>query len=170
MTAHPKWAEQNPHVAGTVLIRDRRTVGAPAASGVTVSGRGHEALLVAPPGDLGIVHGLLQTLWSHAPGVAARDRLCFETALLELAGNVLEHADDGGGLTCSVHVELCEGRLQALLQDTGRPGDVDLAPGGMPDPLAERGRGIPLIRALVDDLAYERDGDVNRWRISKRLD
>ena len=135
-----------------------------------MGGPGHDALLVAPPGDLGVVHGLLETLWSDAPEVGTRDRLCFETALLELAGNVLEHADDGEGLMCNVHIELCEGRLLALLQDTGRPGDVDLEERAMPDVLAEHGRGIPLIRALVDDVAYERDGDVNRWRISKRLD
>jgi serine/threonine-protein kinase RsbW len=130
---------------------------------------GHEALLTAPPGDLGVVHGLLASVWSDAPSVGARDRMSFETALLELAGNVLAHADGGTGLTCTVKIEVGPDILVALLEDDGRPGRVDLADRVMPDALAESGRGIPLIHALVDDLDYERDRGVNRWRIARRL-
>ena len=129
---------------------------------------GHEALLTAPPGDLGIVHGLLASVWSDAPGVGARDRMSFETALLELAGNVLAHADGGAGLTCTVTVEVQPDLLVARLEDDGRPGEADLRDRAMPDVLAESGRGIPLIQALVDDLAYERNGGLNRWRIARR--
>lgn len=130
---------------------------------------GHEALLTAPPGDLGIVHGLLASVWSDAPGVGVRDRMSFETALLELAGNVLAHADGGAGLTCTVTVEVRPDLLVARLEDDGRAGEVDLTQRAMPDVLAESGRGIPLVQALVDDLAYERDDGVNRWSIARRL-
>lgn len=130
---------------------------------------GHEALLTSPPGDLGVVHGLLASVWSEAPGVGPRDRMSFETALLELAGNVLAHADDGSGLTCTVTVEVRPDAVLARLEDDGRPGEIELTDRVMPDVLAESGRGIPLIQALVDDLAYERDGAVNRWRFARRL-
>jgi len=38
----------------------------------------------------------------------------------------------------------------------------------MPAELAESGRGMALIQALVDDLHYERVGDRNLWSIEKK--
>ena len=37
----------------------------------------------------------------------------------------------------------------------------------MPEELAESGRGIALIQALVDELEYVRSGSSNHWRISR---
>lgn len=126
-------------------------------------------VLTVPPRDLTAVHDLLSALWADLPDLEPLDRFAFETALVELAGNVLEHADGGAGLTCEIRVTAEDDALAALLQDTGRAADVDLGARAMPDPLAERGRGIPLVQRLVDDLEYERDGAVNRWRIARRL-
>ncbi|MEA2634533.1 MAG: hypothetical protein QOH92_1300, partial [Chloroflexota bacterium] len=39
----------------------------------------------------------------------------------------------------------------------------------MPDTESESGRGLPMARSLLDEMGYERDGDVNRWRLVKRL-
>ncbi len=33
----------------------------------------------------------------------------------------------------------------------------------------EDGRGLAIARSLLDELGYERDGDLNRWRLVKRL-
>ncbi len=127
------------------------------------------AVVTVPPRDLTAVHELLQALWADLPDLEPLDRFAFETALVELAGNVMEHADAGAGLTCEIRVTAEDDALAASLQDTGRAAVVDLEKRAMPDPLAERGRGIPLVQRLVDDLAYERDGAVNRWRIARRL-
>jgi serine/threonine-protein kinase RsbW len=127
------------------------------------------AVLIVPPRDLTVVHELLEGLWSELPDLQPMDRFAFETALVELAGNVVEHADAGAGLTCEIRVTAADDALAAQLQDTGRAAEVELAERAMPEPLAERGRGIALIQRLVDDLAYERDGAVNRWRIERRL-
>ena len=127
------------------------------------------AVLTVPPRDLTAVHELLDALWRDLPELRAADRLAFGTALVELAGNVVEHADDGCGVTCTIRVTAADDALAALLQDTGRATDVELTPRAMPDVLAERGRGIPLIQRLVDDIAYERDGALNSWRIERRL-
>jgi serine/threonine-protein kinase RsbW len=127
------------------------------------------AVLTAPPRDLAVVHELLEAFWNDLPGLPALDRFAFETALVELAGNVVEHGDDGQGVTCTIRVTAEEGSLAAQLQDTGAAAHVELSPRAMPDPLAECGRGIALVQRLVDDLAYERDGAVNRWRMARRL-
>jgi serine/threonine-protein kinase RsbW len=39
----------------------------------------------------------------------------------------------------------------------------------MPDVESEAGRGLAMARSLLDDLGYERDGEVNRWRLVKQL-
>jgi serine/threonine-protein kinase RsbW len=39
----------------------------------------------------------------------------------------------------------------------------------MPGHESEQGRGLAMSRSLLDELGYERDGEVNRWRLVKRL-
>lgn len=39
-----------------------------------------------------------------------------------------------------------------------------------PEALPEGGWGLALARAALDDLAYSRAGDENRWVLVKRLD
>jgi anti-sigma regulatory factor (Ser/Thr protein kinase) len=39
----------------------------------------------------------------------------------------------------------------------------------MPGHDSEQGRGLAMARQLLDELGYERDGGVNRWRLVKRL-
>lgn len=131
--------------------------------------RNHEVVLSSPGADVNAVHDLLETVWLDSPEIGMLDRFAVETALIELAGNVLEHADEGQGVSCAISIEVCRGRLEAVLRDTGRPAAIRLHDAAMPDPLAEGGRGLPLVRALVEELTYERQGSVNQWRISKAL-
>jgi serine/threonine-protein kinase RsbW len=129
----------------------------------------HKITLVAPPDDVDTVHGLLDGVWADFPSVSAIDRASFETALIELASNVLRHAAGGSGVRCDLIIEVTDGRIEARLSDTGLTGDIDLLPRAMPDDLSEAGRGIPLIQALVDELEYARSGSLNHWRISRTL-
>jgi serine/threonine-protein kinase RsbW len=39
----------------------------------------------------------------------------------------------------------------------------------MPDAASETGRGLAMARSLLDELDYEREGQVNKWRLMKRL-
>jgi serine/threonine-protein kinase RsbW len=39
----------------------------------------------------------------------------------------------------------------------------------MPDATSETGRGLAMARSLLDELGYEREGEVNKWRLIKRL-
>ena len=39
----------------------------------------------------------------------------------------------------------------------------------MPEPTSEAGRGLAIARQVLDELGYEREGEVNTWRLVKRL-
>jgi serine/threonine-protein kinase RsbW len=129
----------------------------------------HSLRMTSPPDDVDTVHDLLETVWTDAPAIAMEDRFSFETALIELASNVIRHADPGSGVSCVLTVETFPDRIEATLSDTGEPGEMQLIERDMPDVLAESGRGIPLIQALVDELRYDRSDGLNRWYITRTL-
>lgn len=126
-------------------------------------------MMTSPPDDVDTVHALLSSVWEESDGIAALDRFSFETALVELASNVMRHADPGFGVSCHLAVTVFADRIEAVLTDAGMPGDVQLVARGMPDALAESGRGIAMIQALVDDLDYTRAEGFNSWRIARHL-
>lgn len=124
---------------------------------------------VAPPDDVNAVHEFLNGLWSRLPDVSEPDRMAFETAIIELASNVVEHAEARDGwVSCVLTVHHDGEELCAELTDTAEAGSFRLVPMVMPATDAESGRGIALVQATVDDLRYERIGDRNRWSIVKR--
>lgn len=122
----------------------------------------------AGPDALERVHGLIDSLWADTPDVADADRIGFETAVIEIAANILEHACGGIHVDMRLEVRAHADRVEARFTDTGHPTLVDLASAEMPGELAEDGRGLALARAAVDELSYQRDGAVNRWRIVRR--
>lgn len=129
----------------------------------------HTLQMNVPPDDVDTVHNLLETVWSDAPAISTRDRMSFETALIELASNVIQYANAGTGVSCRVSVETQDDQISASLCDSGKAADVELDGRRMPDGMAESGRGIPLIQALVDELTYSRDDEVNHWEITRKL-
>jgi serine/threonine-protein kinase RsbW len=130
----------------------------------------HTLHMAVPPGDVDAVHALLEAVWADAPDIPMMERFKFETALLELASNVVKHADGGSGLWCTLEIDAHSDSIQATVFDDGEPSDDRiLVPRDMPDALSESGRGIAMIQALVDDLVYSREGTMNRWHISRRF-
>jgi serine/threonine-protein kinase RsbW len=130
----------------------------------------HTLHLVVPPGDVDAVHALLEDVWTDAPDIPMMERFRFETALLELASNVVKHADGGSGLWCTVEIDANAEGIEATVLDDGEPSDAGiLVPREMPDGLSESGRGLAMIQALVDALSYTREGPTNHWRISRRF-
>jgi serine/threonine-protein kinase RsbW len=127
-------------------------------------------LLLVPPSDVYEVHESVDDLWRLNADLGDGERIRFETALVELAGNVIEHAGGGERLICELTLRRRSTALEAVLSDSGAEVQVPFR-ATMPDPeqLAESGRGIAMIELLMDDFSYERDPDGNRWRLVMRL-
>ncbi len=123
--------------------------------------------LQSPPDDVDALHELVAGLWDDRPDVGALDRMAFETALIELASNVLEHADTGQGVTCIVSVTVDDGVMSARLRDGSEPGDFRLTAREMPGADAESGRGLAMVQMLCDELTYERVGGENVWSVRR---
>ena len=119
---------------------------------------------------LDILHRSIQLL-REATGRAQDDRalILFETALGEIGGNVLTHGRPPGIERPVEYTLRLDGRtLVASLSDSGLPVHEHLSR-EMPAHDSEAGRGLAMARSLLDELGYERDGDLNRWRLVKRL-
>jgi serine/threonine-protein kinase RsbW len=129
-----------------------------------------ELSLRAPgvPASLDDVHALLSRAWDQHPDVADDDRMRFEIAVVEIAGNVVEHAGDPHPVDFELAVRVEDDRLEARFQDPGCPVEVDFGTAAMPDPLAESGRGVALAQATADELTYRRVGAVNHWLVLRR--
>ncbi len=122
----------------------------------------------SPPTDVDAVHDFLEGIWEAEPDVDEMDRMAFETALIELASNVIQHADSGDGVTCVMSVSSDNGVLRARFSDTAEAGGFRLATATMPDELAESGRGLAFMQMLVDEVRYERVDDRNVWSLTKK--
>lgn len=123
--------------------------------------------VAATPECLERVHALLAELLGDVAGVSDADRIGFETALAELVANVVEHAGTRGPVRLTVELRAGPTDLTADLYDDGPPAVLDPADAAFPDPLAERGRGLALARAAVDEVAYALEAGVNHWSITR---
>jgi serine/threonine-protein kinase RsbW len=128
----------------------------------------HVLRSVAEPASLERVHDLLGLVWVQHPDVSADDRMRFELAVTEIAGNIVEHAGDPGPIEFQLGVLVYPDRLEARFLDPGRRMVVDFSSVAMPDGLAESGRGLALALAVSDELTYRNDGAANHWLIVRR--
>jgi serine/threonine-protein kinase RsbW len=122
---------------------------------------------LAAPDSLSCLHDLLGRVGEDHPEVSADDLMLLETAVIEIAGNVVEHGRPPGQVRYVFELRVLPDRLEALLTDTGEA-VTGTAPAPMPDGSAETGRGLPLARAALDELDYDHGADGNRWRMVKR--
>lgn len=137
----------------------------------------------AQPALLDRLHAFLAQFWAALKGLALHlpeeQRHRFDTAVIEIAGNVIRYAyaqGNPGPLELILHAY--QGYIEAIFtdrgvryepQDTHTPamssiadleGDEDQAITDLP----EGGFGLALVRMTVDHLEYERTPDgQNRW-------
>jgi serine/threonine-protein kinase RsbW len=111
-------------------------------------------------------HVIAQSL--RAAGFLAEDVGDVEQALSEACGNVLRHSRVGDSY--EVRVRLDEELLRVEVVNVGGPFDGTRLGRGPAPPSAESGRGIHLMRALVDELRFEfHAGDGSFVSMTKRL-
>jgi len=96
--------------------------------------------------------------------------MLFESALSEIGANVLTHGRKDSPTDEAVDFRLTlEGHMAlATFVDHGPPVHNHLTR-AMPDRFTESGRGLAIACQVLDELGYEREGEINKWRLVKRL-
>ncbi len=113
----------------------------------------------------------MQRLREQAQGqIDETNLMLFESALAEIGANTLTHGRREGPTDAPVEYKLrLEGRTaMATFTDRGPPVHNHLTR-AMPEPTSEAGRGLAIARQVLDELGYEREGEINKWRLVKRL-
>ena len=73
-------------------------------------------------------------------------------ALSEACTNVVEHAEDADGY--EVRLEVHDHRCVISVTNTGNGFDADDLRGVMPGPTSSRGRGVAIMRAVMDQVEF----------------
>lgn len=111
-------------------------------------------------------------VWWEGLGIDdVRLRFSLETALAEVAANIVEHTrrrDQETGRRYTVELCATDDEVRAVLTDNGQPADVDLSAVTMADVDEESGRGLALAIAALDRLEHEHAGGRNVWTLACR--
>lgn len=124
--------------------------------------------VAATPVSLDEVQDRFATWWSGLGIDDARLRFALETALAEVAANIVEHttrADRETGRRYTVRLESTDRALTAELTDNGLPVDIDLSAVTMADVEQESGRGLALAIAALDRLEHRHEHGHNVWTL-----
>lgn len=92
----------------------------------------------------------------------------FESAAIEVVGNVVEHAAVANAQV-SMTVEIADGWLRGIVEDDGAAAPVELDAVRMPDEMSVDGRGLAIAAQLLDEFTYERREERNLWRLGIAL-
>ena len=121
---------------------------------------------LAVPESLDRLHELFERVRTDWPDIDEVDLSMFETAIVEIHGNVVEHGHPPGQVIYAFELEVHPDRIVGVLADTGSAvPDLSSIDEGLPDDLTENGRGLWLAKATLDELDYVRVGDRNTWRL-----
>jgi serine/threonine-protein kinase RsbW len=123
----------------------------------------------AIPEGLEELHLLLEQVSTAHPDIEPMELMMFETAVTEIANNVVEHGTPPGEVRWQFEIRVSPDRLSATLADNGEAftGQVE---SDMPDELDEGGRGLALAGAILDELRYERTDEGNVWHLARATD
>ena len=95
---------------------------------------------LAVPETLNLLHDLLDRVRGEHPDVEATDLMLFETAVIEIANNVVEHGRPPGTIRYSFTLDVESDQLLGHLRDGGPP--LEESERAMPDTDSENGRGL----------------------------
>jgi serine/threonine-protein kinase RsbW len=123
---------------------------------------------LAVPESLDRLHALMDRVRSEHQEVDATELMLFETAIVEIHGNVVQHGQPQGKVLYAFDLEVCTDQLVGSLADNGEAVPDLSGRSGLVGEDAESGRGLQLARAALDDLRFTRHNDRNNWQMVKR--
>ena len=116
----------------------------------------------AGPAVLGDIEAALERTWSAYPHVPHTVRMHMGIAAGEIGANIIEHAALDRPVRIWMDVRVLPSQVNVEFIDDGDPVHIDLNAVRMPDDMAERGRGLALAKAVLDELVYRR-AECNHW-------
>ena len=120
---------------------------------------------LAVPENLQLLHDLLDRVRDDHPDLERTDVMLFETAVIEIANNVVEHGRPPGTVHYSFTLDVEPDRLRGVLSEGGD--ELPELRFVMPGHDSEEGRGLALAKMALDDLEYARVEDKNEWRMTR---
>jgi serine/threonine-protein kinase RsbW len=122
----------------------------------------------AVPTSLDTVQDRFATWWDGLGVDDVARRFALETAVAEIAANIVEHTarnDQQEGRRYTVQLEATDRAFTAVLRDNGLPVDIDLSAVTMAGVEAESGRGLALALAALDRLEHRHEHGHNVWTL-----
>jgi len=124
--------------------------------------------VAAEPESIDLVQNAFETWWTALGDESLETRFSFETAIVEIAANVVEHsrrtdADEGRRFT--LELSATDERLTAVFHDNGLPSAIDLSTVSMADLEDEDGRGLALALLSLESLDYRHEAGRNVWTL-----
>lgn len=103
-------------------------------------------------------------------GCDTKERHDIALAVGEAVSNVIKHSYQGNPSNkLSLVCRDTSGDLEIEIRDRGEAYDPAAKPTRPPEEIRVGGRGVYLMRALMDEVEYHREGDVNCVRMKKLL-
>ena len=118
------------------------------------------------PATLADIDAALERTWSAYPHVPQSIRMHMGIATAEIGANIIEHAVANRPICLMMDVAVMPDRMRVEFTDDGDqvPVPVDLSSVQMPEAMAERGRGLALAQAVLEELIYRRT-HLNHWTL-----
>lgn len=117
------------------------------------------------PATLDEIQDILDEALSGDAAIPEDVRMNVCTAVGEVAANIVEHATQGRPVELRMELHLLRDQVRIEFTDKGSAADIDLSTVAMPDPMAERGRGLAMTLAVLRELSYRRDESGNHWTL-----
>ena len=125
---------------------------------------------LAVPESIQLLHGLLDDVRRDHPDLDDDTLAMFETAVVEIHGNVVQHGEPQGGVLYSFTLDVLEDRLVGVLTDNSATTPDLSEADSLPDEESESGRGLWLAQASLSDLRLDRVDGRNRWTLTRMLE
>lgn len=118
--------------------------------------------------SIDVVQAEFAEWWTELGEPSTETRFKFETAVVEIATNIVEHthrAEGASGRGYSLELTGGASEVTAVFEDNGKPADIDLSTVTMAGIDDESGRGLALAIAALDSLDYRRASGRNIWTL-----